>query len=191
MQLFDTSLNDNMEVIKGDVLVAEPFLDDPNFARSVILICEHKEEGAFGLVINKPVSVDVEDVPDPLIMGNDIFVGGPVEQNTLHVIHTFDMLDGSTKLQEGVFWGGNYDELKLLHMNGEVSSKNCRLFVGYSGWGKNQLEEELNKNSWVIAKIDLKKIFEIEPENLWQEVLRSMGSKYKMLSNYPIDPRLN
>lgn len=191
MFLFDDQLNESLELCRGDLLIAEPLLDDPNFSRSVILVCEHQDEGSFGLVMNKPAVITIEEVSESLLQDNDIFIGGPVEQNTLHIIHRFERVEESTPLRDGLFWGGNYEQLKLMHTQGLLNANNCRLFMGYSGWGKEQLEDELKRNSWVIARPELSILFDVEPENLWREALKAMGEKYRMLSNYPIDPRLN
>ncbi|MEM1137739.1 MAG: YqgE/AlgH family protein [Bacteroidota bacterium] len=188
---FDKNLNENIEVHKGDVLLAEPFLEDQNFNRSVVLMCEHQNEGSFGLVFNKPAMVSIEESNEMLLSDNSIYVGGPVEQNTLHFIHKFDFLEGCIALKDGIYWSGNYEHLKALHAQGMVHAKTCRFFIGYSGWGNEQLKSELKQDSWVVAKTNLQMLFEVEPEKLWKNILRSMGKKYQILSNYPSDPRLN
>ncbi len=191
MFTFNGYLNENPEVQKGDILLAEPFLADPNFERSVVLMCESQENGAFGLVFNRPAKVRIEDNDNIFLEENPLYVGGPVEQNTLHFIHTFDFLENSIELKDGVYWSGNYEQLKALHAQGKIHDGNCRFFVGYSGWGNEQLKNEIDQNSWVIARTNLQKLFTIEPEKLWKDILKSMGQKYEVLSNYPKDPRLN
>ncbi|WP_020528947.1 YqgE/AlgH family protein [Flexithrix dorotheae] len=191
MELFGTKLNANQDLNKGDVLIAEPFLNDPNFSRSVVLLCEHQEEGSFGLVVNKPALLSIEELSEHLHGNNEVFIGGPVEQNTLHFIHKFKDLEDAIPLRDGIYWGGNFEQLKSLNLAGQVDSTNCRFFIGYSGWSQQQLKDELVQNSWVISRIALNFLFDIAPEDLWQKTLRQMGEKYKMLSNYPTDPRLN
>jgi len=191
MFLFDDQLNENLDLHRGDLLIAEPLLDDPNFSRSVILVCEHQDDGSFGLVINKPAMITIEESSNSLLQDNGVYIGGPVEQNTLHIVHRIDELEESTPLRDGIYWGGNYEQLNVLHSQGLLNPSNCKLFMGYSGWGKQQLEDELTRNSWVIGRHDLSILFEVDPENLWREILKSMGEKYRMLSNYPTDPRMN
>ncbi len=191
MDVFEFPLNDKKEVKQGDLLIAEPFLSDPNFARSVVLVCEHSSEGSFGLVINKPAELSIEEATNFMFVDNNIFVGGPVEQDTLHFIHTIAQLENAIPLKNGVYWGGDYEQLKEMNADGMVNKRNCRFFAGYSGWGKGQLKGELDDDSWVISRIPLDILFELDADKIWQEVLRLMGNRYKILSNYPIDPRLN
>jgi len=192
MDLFSENLNDNNEVKSGDFLLAEPMLLDPNFQRTVVIICEHENnEGSFGLVVNKQADVNIEQLEDFLYLRDNLFIGGPVQQNTLHFLHLIPKLEGAIPLRDGVYWGGDYDQLKELHIQGKVSAQNCRFFIGYSGWGQNQLMGELGQNSWVISRVDLSLLFKVEPDDLWQEILQQMGGKYKMFKNYPVDPSLN
>ena len=192
MHTFNFNLNKNNKAQKGDLLLAEPLIVDSNFSRSVILVCEHEEQiGSFGLILNKPSSITIENATDNLYIDDSLYIGGPVEQNTLHFIHTLDELEGSIALKNGTYWGGSYEQIKNLNIQGQIKPNNCRFFMGYTGWKKQQLSEELNENSWIIAKIDLSSLFYIKPENLWKEVMANLGSRYKMLTNYPIDPRLN
>ena len=129
--------------------------------------------------------VDLESIE------NLIFIGGPVEQNTLHFIHTFDTLGEATPLGNGVYWGGNFEQLRVYADSGLIKHGNCRFFMGYSGWGKKQLDSELENNTWVICKIDLNIIFRTEPKELWRTILRTMGGNHKAFANFPDDPRLN
>ena len=191
MQFFDSPFNDNNSVKAGFFLLAEPLLDDPNFERTVILVCQHSEEGAFGLVVNRPTEISVSEAIDLLDIENRLFVGGPVEQHTMHFLHTFTHLQGSLTISEEIFWGGDFDDLQELALKGRIEEENCRFFVGYSGWSELQLEAELKNNTWIISKVNPKIIFEYEPEQLWNAILKEMGGKYKVYSNYPIDPRLN
>ncbi len=192
MDLFTGDLNDNDEVIAGNLLLAEPMLFDPNFQRTVILVCEHNDEqGSFGLVINKKASVIIEDPAlSPFLEGN-LYVGGPVQGNTLHFIHKLPEVEGAISLSGGVFWGGDFEVIKELHKTGMAHQGNCRFFLGYSGWSQGQLAEEVEVNSWVIARISPSIIFEAPADGLWKEALLRMGGKYPMYANYPVDPSQN
>ncbi len=189
---FDLSFNQNRLVRRGDLLLAEPFMRDQNFERSVVLICEHlDEQGSFGLILNKPAGISVEKVTEDLYASNPLFVGGPVEQNTLHFIHKFNDLEGAVPLKNGLFWGGDYEQLKSYAAANLVKSDNCRFFMGYSGWASKQLAEELKHKSWIVADFELDTLFEVWHEEMWSEILKKMGGKFKAFANYPADPRMN
>lgn len=178
---------------KGKLLLSEPFLGDPNFDRTVVLLCEHNGEGSFGFVLNKPSSVELNDIMEELNSFDGIaYVGGPVQHNTLHYIHRFPTLEGGQEILNGLYWGGEFEQLLLLLDTQEVTNEDIRFFVGYSGWNKGQLEEELEKKSWIVADLDdIDVVFERENDEMWKKVLRSLGGKFNIYSNYPADPRLN
>src|SRR6187402_72073 len=97
---------------KGRLLISEPFLQDPNFDRTVVLLCEHNEEGSFGFVLNKPAIVKVSDVMDELKnFEHLIYIGGPVQQDSLHFIHRNKESEKGTEVREGIFWGGNFENV--------------------------------------------------------------------------------
>jgi putative transcriptional regulator len=179
---------------RGDLLISEPFLPDPNFERTVVLLCEHNEEGSFGFVLNKPSLLKYSDV----IEGTDdfnasLFIGGPVQQDTLHFLHrTGQLIEDSIEIGKGIYWGGNYEQLQILIDTKQLNPEDFKFFVGYSGWGAGQLEMELKEKTWIVSRVatpDL--VFDIDSEKLWKIILKNMGGKFKMISNYPIDPRLN
>ena len=179
---------------KGDFLISEPFLPDPNFDRTVVLLCEHNEEGSVGFILNKPSILKfdeaVEDVDD---FDVSLYVGGPVQQDTLHFIHRAgDLLEGSMLIKDGIYWGGNYEQLIVLINSGSIDTKDFKFFLGYSGWAPGQLEEELKQKSWIIADdASVKQVFDINSKLLWKEILNGMGGKFKIIANFPVDPRMN
>ncbi|MTI29805.1 YqgE/AlgH family protein [Cytophagales bacterium RKSG123] len=174
--------------------MSEPFLPDPNFKRTVILLCANSKEGSFGLVLNQSSTLFLNDVVEEIDdFREPLFIGGPVEQNTLHYIHRGDNpLEGSEKLSDGLFWGGSFDRLLELINVKEIRPQDFKFFVGYAGWGAGQLESEVKEGSWFVSKSATPdQVFDTNPDDLWRDVLREMGGKYKMYSNYPIDPRMN
>ena len=178
----------------GDFLISEPFLPDPNFERSVILICENSDEGTFGLVLNKGTDLLLEDVLDEEIpFQGTLNVGGPVEQNTLHFIHRLKVpIEGSVEIGKGLYWSGDFEQIKSMLWTGEAHENEVKFFLGYSGWSEGQLREELDRQSWFVKPgATAKQVFELEVDALWKSILEGMGGKYKVFSNYPIDPRLN
>ncbi len=179
---------------KGDLLISEPFLPDPNFERTVIYICEHNEEGSFGFVLNRPSELKFDEIIEEVdVFDVTMYIGGPVQHDTLHFIHrASDIIDDGVIIKENLCWGGNFEQLKSLINTKEINEKDFRFFIGYSGWGAGQLQEELDANSWIVlSNATEKQIFDIAPEQLWRTILKDMGGRFKMYSNYPSDPRLN
>ena len=181
-------------VKQGSVLISEPFLGDPNFERSVVLICEHETtQGTFGLILNKTSNLLLADVLEENIYPDvPLFVGGPVQHNTLHYLHRRpDLIDGGVEIMNGVIWGGNFSQVKELLNNGVLMPNDIRCFIGYSGWEIDQLVGELKKDSWIISETTADVIFDTPAKNFWRSLLKDMGGDFKVMSNYPIDPRLN
>lgn len=187
--------NDQTEPQRGQLLISDPFLPDPNFERSVLLLCEHdEEEGSLGFILNKRSNLILSDILLDFPQADmPVFIGGPVEQNTLHYVHRLgDQLPESIPVANGLYWGGDYEELKVLINNQLIKEDDIRFFMGYSGWSEGQLVSELKENAWIISQgWKPEYIFENDPEKLWKEVLNNMGGKFKMFANYPADPRLN
>ncbi|MDH5400119.1 MAG: YqgE/AlgH family protein [Cyclobacteriaceae bacterium] len=178
---------------KGRLLISEPCLPDPNFERTVVLLCEHNQDGSFGFVLNKPSQVLVEDIiPEFKNVKEKVFIGGPVQQDTFHFIHRNDQLDGALPIIEGLFWGGNFEQIKVWATTGAICQTDYKFFVGYSGWAEGQLEEELEAGSWIVAEsVEAEYIFGDKTEELWREVMKALGGRFNIYSNYPVDPRLN
>ncbi len=177
----------------GDFLISEPFLPDPNFERTVILVCEHNEEGTFGLVLNKITDLTLNDVmEDNFEFLGRLNLGGPVEQNTLHFVHRLEDIEGSVKIGEGLYWSGSFEQVKILLETGTIEEEDIKFFIGYSGWSEGQLREELDKQSWFVKpKATARQVFDLDADDLWKSILSEMGGKYRVFSNYPVDPRLN
>jgi putative transcriptional regulator len=122
-------------VTNGSLLIAEPFLGDSNFERSVVLVCEHSDEGTFGLVLNQTTNLNLSDVIDDVYAEYPLFLGGPVQQNTLHYLHRRpDLIDGSIRVGEGLFWSGDFEQVKQAINIGTLPETDIRFFVGYSGY---------------------------------------------------------
>jgi len=178
---------------KGDLIISEPFLNDNNFERSVILICNHDETGTFGFIVNKPTAMTVEQIlGEKWDINQLVYFGGPVQNDTLHFLHTLgEKIEGSQQVRQGLYWGGNFDQLRELVESGQVKSTQYRLFMGYSGWSEGQLDRELKENAWIVSEVYHEELFSYDPSKLWQIVLKEMGGEYKIIANYPSDPRLN
>ncbi|MEL6192925.1 MAG: YqgE/AlgH family protein [Bacteroidota bacterium] len=179
--------------IAGRYLISEPFMADSNFQRTVVLLVEHGEQGSLGFVLNRKLKVKIGEVVEDLgTINSPVFMGGPVEQNSLHYVHRLgDKINGSREVYKGLYWGGNFEELSRLIQMGMVQNDDILFFIGYSGWSPGQLEEELERKSWIIAPENPDFIFRETHKELWRDILKSMGDKYQIISNYPQDPRLN
>lgn len=178
---------------KGRLLISEPFLPDPNFERTVVLLCEHNEEGSFGFVLNKPSILKVSEVMEDLAtVENVVYVGGPVQQDTLHFIHRNASLENAVEIVEKIYWGGAFENLMLQLETQQITAKDIRFFLGYSGWGPGQLDAELDQDSWIVCDyVTDQLLFDTGPDIMWRKALENMGGRFSMYSNYPVDPRLN
>jgi putative transcriptional regulator len=178
----------------GSLLVAEPFMQDPNFRRAVIMVTDHTDdEGTVGFILNKPLTVKigdlVEDFPE---IDSLAHYGGPVSTNTIHYIHNVGMmLDGSTEIGPGVYWGGEFDKLKFLIIQELIKRDNIRFFVGYAGWSPGQLITELETGSWFISESHANYLFKSKPTRLWNQVMHHKGDIYSVLAQLPEQPNLN
>ncbi len=174
-------------VNSGKILLSEPFMLDPNFKRSVILLCEHQKEGSLGFIINKSLNMQIGDlIADFPEFDSIVQYGGPVQTDTIHYIHNVgDLLEDSHEVSKGVFWGGSFEKLKFLISSELVKPKNIRFFIGYSGWSTGQLAEEMNVGSWMTADMDANYIFKSELDNLWKEILENKGNTYSVIAQLP------
>ena len=176
----------------GVVLAAVPVLRDPNFYRTVVLVCEHGEDGTFGLVLNRDTEIDPSEIMDELgPAGRTVRIGGPVQTDTLHFLHEFgDRIPEAIEVQDGVWWGGDFDALK--EQLAEPSTEaGVRLFLGYSGWGGGQLDAELEEGSWAVAHARAEWVFRTDPEDVWRQVMLRLGGDWALMANFPDDPRMN
>lgn len=177
----------------GSLLISDPFLKDPNFQRTVVLLCEHQVEGSFGFVLNKLHDSVLGDLVE-LAKGCKfpVFVGGPVQKDTIHFIHHRpDLISGGFEIIDGIYWGGDFEEVLALILNKELPESDIRFFVGYSGWGEGQLEDELKEKSWITRDGNKRLVFHKQCDQIWKEALLDLGGEYKQMTNYPIDPQLN
>jgi putative transcriptional regulator len=178
---------------KGRLLTSEPYLSDPNFERTLILLAEHNEDGTVGFILNKPSESHIADVmPDITNIDSPVFIGGPVQQDTLHYIHQIDGISESVPIIEGIYWGGNFDQILALIETRQIDEEDIKFFLGYSGWSTGQLAEEMKLNSWIVGNcVSREFIFNTEPEQMWRKSLQDLGGRFSMYSNYPVDPSMN
>ncbi len=175
------------KVQRGKLLLAEPFMLDPNFKRAVVLLCEHKDEGSLGFILNKTLDMKINDlIADFPEFSAPVYFGGPVQTDTIHYIHNVgNLLDDSFQVARGVYWGGDFEKLKFLVSSEMIKAKNIRFFVGYSGWSSGQLAEELEFGSWVTAEVDSNYVFKSHTKQLWQKVMENKGDTYSVIAQMP------
>lgn len=177
----------------GDILIAKPFLQDGQFKRSVIYMGEHSDEGSLGFILNKPHGLLLRDIFPHLKNGNfPLFDGGPVSPNQLFYTHTLGMkLTDSVEIGEGVYWGGNFFELSHMIEHGEISAKQVRFYIGYSGWSKDQLSKELEGESWFTHKTAYDELMNSSPVEMWGIELMKIDPGYRAFTDFAYDPSLN
>jgi putative transcriptional regulator len=179
---------------KGQLLIAEPsIIGDLSFNRSVILLADHNEEGSVGFILNKPLKYTIQDLLPEIEANFKIYNGGPVEQDNLYFIHNVpDLITNSIEISNGIFWGGNFELTKNLINQGLIKKKNIRFFLGYTGWDSEQLENEMQSNSWILTKnIYQKDILGKSSIHFWKEKIIELGGEYLIWSNAPENPILN
>ena len=182
-----------IEPAAGILLIAHPFLKDPNFLRTVVLLCEHQEGGSFGFVLNK----QIEQTLGELVSGLEgyslpVYYGGPVQVDSIHFLHQYpELIPESVKVSGNIFWGGNFETVAVLLKNKSIDLNKIKFFIGYSGWGNNQLLAELEEKSWLTVSANLKLVFDTDYSEIWKGSLKELGGEYEMMVNYPIDPQLN
>jgi putative transcriptional regulator len=180
-----------VESLRGQLLVAGPGLVDPNFWRTVVLVGEHNEEGALGVVLNRPAPAAVAEVAPPLAglvhEGEPVFLGGPVQPESAVVLADVEHPDFAGLIVFG----------SIGFLMGEVDPgrrdgiRRARVFAGYAGWGAGQLEAEMEDGSWIAEPAVPDDVFTGRPEKLWSDVLLRKGGQYAILSTMPPDPSLN
>ncbi|MBI5372559.1 MAG: YqgE/AlgH family protein [Sphingobacteriales bacterium] len=182
-----------IEPAPGILLIADPFLKDPNFLRTVVLLCEHQPEGSFGFVINRPFESTLDELI-PELEGHKlpVFDGGPVQRDSLHFLHQSPaLIPGGQEVSKGVFWGGDFETVVGLLKEGKITPDKIRFYIGYSGWGEGQLNTEMTEKTWLTVTANRKLVFHKDHQAIWKDSLRHLGGDYEMMINFPLDPQLN
>jgi putative transcriptional regulator len=180
-----------VDTLEGQLLIASPALLDPNFRRAVVLITEHTDDGAAGLVLNRPSPTSVSElVPElePLVEDEEqVWLGGPVQPNAVLVLGEFvDPDDAAVPLFGSLGFPALDDPEEVV-----PATTRRRVFAGYAGWGAGQLESELGREDWIIEEAQNDDAFTESPENLWSDVLRRKGGIYELVARIPDDPSVN
>ena len=180
-----------METLQGNLLIASPALLDPNFRRTVVLITEHSDEGAAGLVINRPSSSPVSDLVPQLELlvddGEHVWTGGPVQPEAVLVLGEFvDVDEAAVPLFGSLGFPALDDPEEVV----PVTTRR-RVFAGYAGWDAGQLEREIERDDWILEPALADDAFTEAPGELWADVLRRKGGVYELVSRMPEDPSVN
>lgn len=179
--------------LKGQLLLDSGQLRGSFFQRTVVLICQHDAEGAFGLVLNRASGSNVgemivADLPDSL-KSTPLYLGGPVQPSALSFLHSDSFIPDANVIPN-LSLGHSLDSLVEMGESFSATRK-MKIFAGYAGWSPGQLEDEMKRKAWLSHPASLPLVFETEPQQLWQNILRQMGWKYKLLSQMPEDLSLN
>ncbi len=186
-------MSETGKYLKGQLLLDSGQLRGSFFQRTVVLICQHDAEGAFGLVLNRTTGSNVGDVvvadlPDSL-KACPLYVGGPVQPSALSFLHSDTFMPDSNVIPN-LSLGHSVDELVELGESVSATRK-LKMFAGYAGWSPGQLEDEMKRKAWLTHPASLELVFDTSPDQLWQTILRRKGWKYKLLAQSPEDLSLN
>ncbi len=180
--------SNSLEPKQGNILISEPLMNDFHFGRAVVLLIDHVEsEGSFGIIINKRLNANVNQIADDFLdFEGAAYLGGPVSDNQLFFIHTLgDVIPESIPIIDGLYWGGNVETLKTLIATGIANEENTRFYLGYAGWDAGQLVSELVRNSWAISTITAEQFLNIPPEQMWTTFVNQLGESYEMWTRFP------
>ncbi len=184
----------NKKLAVGAVLVSDPLIQDYFFRRSVILLIDYsEEEGTLGLVLNKPIFVDINDVlksvsskPLPL------YSGGPVAIDRVFFLHQLNnVISDSEEIIKNVFWGGKEEDISMFLKKTDFDESKIRPFLGYSSWTPGQLEKEISEGDWVVTEINSTRVFREDYQSLWAEMVDSLDEEHHVWLNFPTNPMMN
>ncbi|MCX7744278.1 MAG: YqgE/AlgH family protein [Flavobacteriales bacterium] len=184
-------MNFSVEIDRGKILYANPFLQETIFRRSVIVLTDHGPHGTMGLIINKKLDIRLNQlIKEEIKTDIEVYLGGPVGQNALFYLHNLGItIPESKPVADGWYFGGDFEVLRDKINNREVDKHDVRFFIGYSGWGEHQLETELREESWVIDSEKLSNL--LNEQESWQKKMIALGDKYALWGTFPEGPFLN
>ncbi len=183
----------NIPPQKGRILIAEPFLHGDYFSRSVVFLVAHSDKGAVGFILNKKIDFRLQDVfLDFPEFDANVYLGGPVAADSIFFIHKLgEILPGSINVLGNLHWGGDFNILKNLILQGLVKPTDIHFFLGYSGWDAGQLESEIRDDSWLVTDVDENAIMRESKDVSWTDFVAKAGNRYSIWQNYPENPSFN
>lgn len=182
-----------MDSLRGSLLIASPAVHDPRFRKTVVLVAEHTDEGAMGVVLNRPAESTVGSAVPELepVAGCDehVHIGGPVSETAVTVLAEFDDTSAAALLIDGDLGFVGSQAGQPEELAGAV--RRTRVFAGHAGWSAGQLEEEMEEESWIVEPASREDVFSGDPEHLWEKILRRKGGDFAVIATMPDDPTLN
>ena len=190
LPIYNLNKINNLKPRKGNLILAEPFMDDDHFGRSVIFMCEHHNGGAYGFILNNQLDINLDElVPEIEFKSIKIYYGGPVHSSNLFYLHQLgDLIENSVEICDNIWTSGDFNQIIEFINMGIIDTKKIKFFLGYSGWEKNQLLREFDSNSWISLNLLEENIFKENTQNLWKEILNKRGGKMKAIANFPVNP---
>lgn len=192
--MLDFSFKTKLKPQKGRILISDPFQSDEYFQRSVVYLCEHSNQGTFGFVLNNLVDINLNQMhPSFPNIAIEMSIGGPVETESMYFIHTLgNELKQSILVDKNICMGGDFRQLYSFITLEHIQANQIKFFLGYSGWSPGQLEEEINRNAWVVAEIeDSFDVMNNQSADAWNQFMKKMGQKFNIMTNFPLDPNDN
>ncbi len=176
----------------GALLLSEPFNKEPNFKRAVVLISQHDERGSIGFILNKPTPLLINDVLDDFPeFKAPVHWGGSERLDSVYYIHTLSGLRGAKPIANGIFWGGDYNQLKLLAETKQITPHQIKFLAGYNAWSPRELAKEIREHNWWVTDADLQSAFKEHPDTAWGNILQRNGHVYGIMNDFPEDPGVN
>lgn len=176
----------------GVLLISEPFIPEPAFKRTVLLLSQHNTEGSVGFIINKPTQLLVHEALDDFPESDAIiYWGGNFKTDSIFYVHSIADLPGAKKICQGVYWGGDYSLLKVLIESGEVDVDDIKFIAGFCAWDPGELEQQVEQESWWLSIADPYSVFVEDATAIWGNVLQRMGHVYGIMNDFPVDPEMN
>jgi putative transcriptional regulator len=179
---------------RGKLLVSEPsIIGDVSFSRSVILLTEFNDDGIVGFIINKPLDFTLNELVPEIDQEFEVYEGGPVSQDNLYFLHRIpDLIPDSHLIKDGIYWGGDFETVSQLINENKIKTEDIKFFLGYSGWEREQLQQELDAKSWVVTdNEDSSKVLSDQMHDIWKHKMRDLGDGYEIWSNAPENPSYN
>lgn len=178
-------------ITKGNLLIAQPSLFDYTFNRTVVFLVDHNEFGTIGFILNKPMHIQLNTFVSELDSEFPVYEGGPVETDNLYYLHKRpDLISDSEHIVGDLYWSGDYEDIKTSINNKLIQPNEIRFYLGYSGWGENQLQNEIDEKAWIAVneRVD---IFNNWNNNLWKQQMKNLGGDHLIWLNTPADPKMN
>ena len=178
---------------KGRILISEPSFNDSIFFKSVVLLTHHNDDESIGLILNQPTKINLNEILNNIPLSDfPIYIGGPVAKQSLQFIHTLgSLIPESKQITENIYFGGNFNTILKLMQDKKITKNEIRFFVGYSGWGEDQLNTEIREDSWLVDRSKDDFCMQYSTPQLWNKIIKNQKSDYAIWVNMPKDPNLN